>query len=199
MALQPQRLEYRLTLSHVDRGRDVSETLYLARHPSETQEHVVLRLLAWCLLNEEGLTFGPGLSTPDAADLWAHDATGRLTTWIEAGTATAERLRKSLQHHSGAQAHVVLDDERATVELAAELAEARWLRSCPPPILWTFDAALVAALAEHEERRQRWAVTIVGDHVYIDLDPNSATVRDLPAGARRTLDGAVTRRQTAPP
>ena len=180
MALSPTRLEFRVTLSHVDRALDVSETVYVARHPSETQEHVVLRLLAWCLLHEDGLAFGPGLSTPDAADLWTHDATGRLTAWVECGTATAERLRKSLQQHSGAQAHVVLADERAAVALRAELAEARWPRACPPPILWTVDAALVAALAAREERRQRWAVTIVGDHFYIDVEG-------------RTLNGALTR------
>ncbi len=173
MALQPTRLEFRLTLSHVDRALDVAETVYVARHPSETLEHVVLRLLAWCLLHEEGLAFGPGLSTPDAADLWTHDATGRLTSWIECGTATAERLRKSLQHHSGAQTHVVLDDERAAGELRAELADARWPRSCPPPTLWVIDPALVSALAAREERRQRWAVTIVGDHFYIDIDGRS--------------------------
>jgi uncharacterized protein YaeQ len=179
MALQPTRLEYRLTLSHVDRSIDLAETLYVARHPSETQQHVVLRVLAWCLLQEPGIAFGPGLSTPDAADLWTHDATGRLTTWIECGTATAERLRKSLQHHAGAASHVVLDDTRAADELRAELADARWPRSCPPPVIWTIDAALVAALAGPEERRQRWSVTIVGDHFYIDVDG-------------RTLNGAVT-------
>jgi uncharacterized protein YaeQ len=180
MALSPTRLEFRVTLSHVDRAIDVAETVYVARHPSETQEHVVLRLLAWCLLHEEGLAFGPGLSTPDAADLWTHDATGRLTTWIECGTATADRLRKALQHHSGAQAHVVLDDERAAAALRAELAETRWPRGCPPPILWVIDRELVAALAAREERRQRWAVTLVGDHFYLDVD-------------ERTLNGAVTR------
>jgi uncharacterized protein YaeQ len=179
MALSPTRLEYRVTLSHVDRAIDLAETVYVARHPSETQEHVVLRLLAWCLLHEEGIAFGPGLSTPDAADLWTHDATGRLTTWIECGTATAERLRKSLQHHSGARTHVVLDDARAHKELAAALADARWPRGNPPPTLWLVDAALVAALAAREERRQKWAVTIVGDHFYIDVDG-------------RTLNGAVT-------
>ena len=184
MALQPTRLEFRLTLSHVDRGIDATETLYVARHPSETQEHVVLRVLAWCLLHEEGLAFGPGLSTPDAADLWTHDATGRLTTWIECGAATAERLRNSLQHHSGAKTHVVLDDARATAALRAELAEARWPRSCPPPTLWTIDAALVSALAASEDRRARWAVTIVGDHFYIDIDG-------------RTLNGAVTAETSA--
>jgi len=184
MALQPTRLEFRLTLSHVDRGIDVSETLYVARHPSETQEHVVLRVLAWCLFAEEGLAMSPGLSTPDAADLWTHDATGRLTTWIECGTATAERLRKALQHHSGAKSHVVVDDTRTADALFAELAETRWPRSCPPPTVWIVDPALVAALAQGDDRRARWAVTVVGDHFYIDV-------------AGRTLNGAVTARTSA--
>src|SRR5690242_18614557 len=113
MALQPTRMEYRLTLSNVDRGREATDqALYVARHPSETMEHVTLRVLAWCLLNEDGLELGPGLSTPDAADLWTRDATGRLTTWVECGGVTAERLRKQMTQHAGAQAHVVMSDER---------------------------------------------------------------------------------------
>jgi uncharacterized protein YaeQ len=80
MALQATRYEYRITLSHVDRGRDVQETVLAARHPSETAEHLTLRVLAWCLLNEERVAFGPGLSDGEMADLWTHDLTGRLTT-----------------------------------------------------------------------------------------------------------------------
>ena len=143
MALSPTRLEFRVTLSHVDRAIDLAESVYVARHPSETQDHVVLRMLAWCLFYEEGLAFGPGLSTPDAADLWTHDATGRLTTWIECGTATAERLRKALSQHAGARTHVLLDDARAAATLRDELAAARWPRACPPPTLWLVDAELV--------------------------------------------------------
>ncbi|MDB4964734.1 MAG: hypothetical protein JWN44_423 [Myxococcales bacterium] len=180
MALAPTRLEYRITLSQVDRARDATETVIVARHPSETQEHVTLRLLAWCLLHEDNLAFGPGLSVPDTADLWTHDATGRLTAWIECGTASAEKLRKTMAHHSGAQLHVVMGDEKATRELLADFAAERWPRSCPAPEIWTIDRALVTALAAREERRQKWAVTIVGDHFYIDVDG-------------RTLNGAVTR------
>lgn len=180
MALTPTRLEYRVTLSNVDRGREANESVIVARHPSETQAHVTLRMLAWCLYHEDGLTFGPGLSTPDAADLWTHDPTGRLTAWIECGAADAERLRKALQHHAGATTDVLLDDPKRARELVAELGAARWPRACPPPRVWVVDAALVAALAARQERRQRWAVTVVGDHFYIDVDG-------------RTLNGAVVR------
>jgi uncharacterized protein YaeQ len=182
MALTPTRYEYRLTLCNVDRAREADEPVLLARHPSETQQHVTLRVLAWCLLHEDGLAFGPGLSTPDTADLWTHDLTGRLTTWIECGAVPGERLRKSLLHHAGAASHVVLDDERRARELFDELGALRWPRGTPPPQIWTIDAALVAQLAAREERRQRWGVTIVGDHLYVDADGTSlegAVVRTL--------------------
>src|SRR5262245_24597623 len=107
MALTATRLEYRIELSNVDRGCDRKQTLIVARHPSETQVHVTLRVLAWCLLVEDGLEFGPGLSTPDAADLWTAELEGRRTTWIECGHATVEKLRKVQQHNAGIKVHVV--------------------------------------------------------------------------------------------
>jgi uncharacterized protein YaeQ len=180
MALSPTRLEYRVTLSHVDRARDVTETVIVARHPSETQEHVTLRLLAWCLFTEEGLAFGPGLSTPDTPDLWTREATGRLTTWIECGSADAEKLRKLLSHHSGCATYVLMSDEKRARELALGLAELRWPRGNPSPGVWLVDAALVSALAAREERRQKWGVTVVGEHFYVDVDG-------------RSLNGAVER------
>jgi uncharacterized protein YaeQ len=180
MALSPTRLEYRVTLSHVDRARDVAESVIVARHPSETQEHVTLRVLAWCLFNEEGLAFGPGLSTPDTPDLWTREATGRLTTWIECGSADAEKLRKLLSHHAGCVTHILMSDEKRARELGLALSGLRWPRGNPFPAVWLVDAALVQALAAREERRQKWGVTLVGDHFYIDVDG-------------RSLNGAVER------
>jgi uncharacterized protein YaeQ len=180
MALQATRLEYRLTLSHVDRGRDVTQAVIVARHPSETQQHVTLRMLAWCLFNEEGLEFGPGLSTPDTPDLWTREATGRLTTWIECGAADAEKLRKLLSHHAHCATHILCDDAKRAHELAAALAGVRWPKGNPFPGVWLVDAALVSALAAREERRQKWGVTVVGDHFYVDVDG-------------RSLNGAVER------
>jgi uncharacterized protein YaeQ len=170
MALSATRLEYRVALANVDRGRELSETVIVARHPSETQEHATLRVLAWCLLNEERLTFGPGLSTPDAADLWTHDLTGQLTTWVECGATTAERVRKLQQHHPGLGMHVVVDDPRRAQELAQALAALKLPRGATAATIWTVEEKLVLELAAKEERRQKWAVTVVGDHLYVDAD-----------------------------
>jgi len=171
-------MEFRVALNHVDRKLEVEEAVIIARHPSETAEHLNLRVLAWCLLHEERLAFGPGLSDPDAADLWTHDLTGRLTTWIECGTATPDRLRKLVQHNPGAKIHVVFGDERRRAELLPGIAE--WKRGQEALTVWNIDQALVKALAAHDERRHKWAVTIVGDHFYLDADGES-------------LDGAVSR------
>lgn len=177
MALQATRLEYRITLSNVDRGVDVKESVLVARHPSETQEHVTLRVLAWCLLWEERLEFGPGLSDPEVADLWTRDLTGTLVTWVECGTADPEKVRKVMLHNSGVAVHAVLAESRKRDELVEGVAS--WKK--PPRgslTLWLVDPALVEALAEREERRQSWTVTVVGGHLYVEADG-------------RTLEGAV--------
>lgn len=177
MALPSTRIDFRIALSNVDLGVEASESLIVARHPSETAEHLVLRVLAWCLLYEPGLELGPGLSAPDTAALWKHDLTGRLVTWIECGTASAEKIRKAVQHNPGAKVHAVFGNERRRNELTDELYA--WKRA-EEVAVWTFDPSLVVALAQSEERRRRWAVTVVGDHFYLDAD-----------GA--TVDGAVDR------
>lgn len=179
MALQPTRFDFRIALSNVDRGRDVQQSVLVAKHPSETQAHMILRVLGWCLFNEEDLAFGPGLSTPEAADLWTRDATGTLTTWIECGAATAERLRKVQQHNPRLAVKVLLDQPKAAETLATELAQTKLPRASTPPEIRVVDAALVRSLSELEDRRQKWTVTVVGDHFYLDLDG-------------KTLDGAVT-------
>jgi uncharacterized protein YaeQ len=178
MAAGATRLDYRIRLSNVDRSRDLEESLIVAQHPSENEDHVTLRVLAWCLLNEERLEFGPGVSTPDVPDLWAHDLTGRIVSWIECGSATADRVRKAVQHNPGASVHVVLDEPRRAAELVTELGERR-LPKGPPPQVWTVAPELVQALAQRTARRQKWTVTIVGEHFYIDADGTS-------------LEGAVT-------
>lgn len=167
MALPSTRLEYRIALSDVDRGVQLEEALVVARHPSETAEHMTLRVLAWCLLWGERLELGPGLSDGDAADLWAHDLTGQLAMWVECGTADADKLRKVMQHNPGVSAHAVVCEARRRDELLAGVAE--WKK--PPRgelVVWSVAPSLVAALAAREERRQSWTVTLVGGHAYIE-------------------------------
>ena len=173
MALQPTRFDFRMSLSNVDRSRELQQSVLVARHPSETHAHMIMRVLGWCVFNEEDLAFGPGLSTPEAADLWTRDATGTLTTWVECGAATAERLRKIQQHNPKLAMRVLMDDLKAATLLKSELDATKLPRAASPPTICVIERELVKTLCEKEDRRQKWTVTITGEHMYVDVDGNN--------------------------
>lgn len=101
MALSATVFKVELSVSDVDHGYYADHSLTVARHPSENDERMVLRLLAFALrahrLNDvDGeLAFGPGLSTPDAPDLQLADYTGRILEWIDVGQPDARALGKA--------------------------------------------------------------------------------------------------------
>lgn len=84
-----------LQVSDMDRHYYAGHELVLAQHPSETEERVMLRLLAFALHAHERLAFGRGLSTEDEPDLWRKDLTGAIEQWIELGQPDESRLRRA--------------------------------------------------------------------------------------------------------
>ena len=84
-----------LHVSDLDRHHYGTHPLVLAQHPSETDERVMLRVLAFALFADERLAFGRGLSTDDEPDLWRKDLTGAIEQWIELGQPDESRVRKA--------------------------------------------------------------------------------------------------------
>jgi len=95
MALKSTIYKARLNIADMDRQVYGDFPLTLARHPSETDERMMLRLLAWALHADELLEFGRGISTDDEPDLWRKSLTGDVELWIELGAPDPERLRKA--------------------------------------------------------------------------------------------------------
>jgi uncharacterized protein YaeQ len=170
--MSPERREYRLAFTHVDRGFSLERVLVLSRHPSEDLPHLTLRVLAFLLLWEEGLGFGPGVCVGEAPDLVAHDLTGAVRTFIAAGDVDPNLLRKVVQHNRGASAHVVFGSRARRDAFVAEVES--WGGARPKGweriALWTIDEELLARLSSHESPRQRWTATLSGDRFYIDVD-----------------------------
>ena len=108
-----------LQVSDMDRHYYATHMLTLAQHPSETDERLMVRLLAFALLAHERLEFGRGLSDEDEPALWLRDYTGEIELWVELGQPDESRLRKA----SGRAQQVVV------VTYGGQAAEAWWQRN----------------------------------------------------------------------
>jgi uncharacterized protein YaeQ len=95
MAVKATVCKLELQISDIDRHYYASHTLTLAQHPSETEQRLMLRMLAFALNADERLEFGRGLSSDDEPDLWRRSLTGEIEQWIELGQPDEARLRKA--------------------------------------------------------------------------------------------------------
>ena len=95
MAVKATIFKAELQVSDMDRHYYATHALTLAQHPSETEERLMVRLLAFALNASEDLAFGRGISTDDEPDLWRRDLTGQVELWIEVGQPDESRLRKA--------------------------------------------------------------------------------------------------------
>jgi uncharacterized protein YaeQ len=84
-----------LQIADMDRQHFQDHALTLARHPSETEERMMVRVLAFALHADEALSFGRGVGTEDEPALWRRDFTGAIDYWIEIGQPDAKTLRQA--------------------------------------------------------------------------------------------------------
>ena len=95
MALKATIFKVALQVSDMDRQLYNNFPLTIARHPSETDERMMARLVAFAFHADEALTFTKGLSSSDEPDLWKKHLHGDIQSWIEVGLPSEDRLRKA--------------------------------------------------------------------------------------------------------
>lgn len=95
--MSPKSTIFKATLQIADLTRPYYRThqLTLARHPSETDERLMIRLLAFALHAQEGLVFANGLTAEDEPDLWQKDLTGDIQLWVDVGLPDERHLRRA--------------------------------------------------------------------------------------------------------
>ncbi len=111
MALKATIFKADLQVSDMDRHYYQEHSLVIARHPSETDERMMVRLLAFALYADEALEFGKGISDEDEPGLWRKDLTGAVQCWIEVGLPDEKRVKKAC--HRAAQVIVLTYGGRA--------------------------------------------------------------------------------------
>src|SRR5204863_3483828 len=95
MALTATIYNIQIDLADTDRGVYEALDLRVARHPSESEEYLIARVLAYALEYAEGIEFSRGISDPDEPTIAVRDLTGAFKAWIEIGTPDAARLHKA--------------------------------------------------------------------------------------------------------
>jgi uncharacterized protein YaeQ len=162
MALNATIYNFDIDLADSDRHVYESLALRVARHPSESEEYLIARVLAYLLEYAEGIQFSRGVSEPDEPTISVRDLTGRIVTWIEIGTPDAARLHRA----SKAAARVAVYTHKEPAQFLRQLAGER-IHQADALELYAFDRPLIAALAARLERRVACSVSIAERELFI--------------------------------
>jgi uncharacterized protein YaeQ len=163
---------YNFDIELADTDRHVYETLALrvARHPSESEEYLVARLLAYLLEFAEGIEFSRGVSDPDEPTIAVRDLTGAIKVWIDIGTPDAARLHKA----SKAAGRVVVYTHKDPTQFLKHLVGEK-IHRADALELYAVDRALVGALVERLERRVAFSLSITDHELYLSIGEDNLT------------------------
>ena len=179
MALKSTIYKAQVQIADMDRGLYADHALTLALHPSETEERLMMRVLAFALNVPADdlrgrLESAKGLSDPDEPDLWQRDLTGELVQWIEVGQPDERRLLK-----------IAARAERATVYAYSAAVPVWWaglvnkVARAGRLAVWHVPAEQSAALAGLAARSMQLQVTVQDGHVWVGNGATSVEVAPL--------------------
>ena len=162
MALSATVFAFEIDVADSDRHVYEHLSLRLARHPSESDEFLIARLLAYCLEYTEGIEFSRGLCDADDPPIAVRDLTGDLRAWIDVGTPSAERLHRASKAADRVAVYVHKDYRQWLRQLEGAVIHRR-----DALVIHAFDPASVAALVARLERRMSFALSVAEGEVFV--------------------------------
>lgn len=179
MALKATIYKAALQIADIDRGLYADHALTLALHPSETEERLMVRLLAFALQvppDDHGgaLQFARGLSDSDEPDLWQHDLTGQLMHWIEVGQPDERRLAKA----SGRARRVSIYSYGGAAEIWWAPLQGKVAR-LPNLAVWQIPSAQSQSLAALAARSMQLQVTVQDGQIGVGDERNHVELHPL--------------------
>ncbi len=164
MALTATIYNFDVDLSDSDRGVYETIALRVAQHPSESDEYLIARVLAYLLEYTEGIVFSRGVSEPEEPMISVRDLTGKIQTWIEIGTPDAARLHKA----SKASNRVAVYCHKEGAQWLKGLASAG-IHRADALELYAIDRTLIAELVSRLDRRMAFGASINERELYISI------------------------------
>jgi uncharacterized protein YaeQ len=170
-------------LADVDRGVYASLAFRVAQHPSETDDALLTRVLAYCLEYTDGIQFSSqGLSEPDDPPVSIRDTTGALRVWIDIGAPDPARLHKA----SKAAARVVVYTHKDPARLI-RLLEGERIHRREALEIYAVDRSFLAAWVARLKRRMRFDLSVSDGQIYLvleDVTLTGAVVAQAPVRGR---------------
>lgn len=171
MALSATVYSFDVALSDVDRSVYEQLTIKAARHPSESEEYFLTRVLAYCLEFTEGIAFSKGgVSDPEEPAITIRDLTGALRAWIEIGAPDAARLHQA----SKASPRVALYTHKEP-RILLRGYEGQRIHKAEAIAIHAIDRELLASLAAQLDRRTSWVLSVTEGQLFIDVGGASHT------------------------
>lgn len=172
MALKSTIYKAEVQIADMDRPYYGDHALTLARHPSETEERLMMRLLAFIRHADAALQFGKGLSDADEPDLWQKDLTGSIQLWIEVGNPDERRILRAC----GRSAEVVVYSYGSVSPtwwsgIGARVQKAENLR------VYTIAPETSAALGELAQRGMQIQCTVQDGDLWISSGEHTVPVQ----------------------
>ena len=172
MALSSTVFIFEIDLADADRGVYESLSLRVARHPSESDEFLVARVLAYCLEYTPGIEFSRGLCDADEAPVAVRDLTGVTQVWIDVGTPSADRLHRA----SKAARRVAVYVHKDPAQWLQGLRTAR-IHRADALELTTIDRRLIADLCARLGRRMSFALSVASGELFLSFEDATLTGR----------------------
>lgn len=167
MALKPTIYKFRIALTDMNRDHYDTLSLTVALHPSETEERMMARVLAYCLNANPQLQFTKGISTASEPDIWQQDLSGQHQLWIELGEPEVERVKKATRLASVVKVYTYQEKsdiwwQQNKGKLSYHSAE-----------IVRFDPQAISTLAANPKRTVDLSVMITGHTLFVEGDLNS--------------------------
>ena len=172
MALKATVFKAAINLADMDRNLYQDLQLTIARHPSENDERMMVRLLAYCLHVDEGLQFTKGLSSDEEPDLWLKSLSDEIKVWIELGQPDEKRIRKASNRA-----------DQVVIYSYGGGATTTWWQQIEPKLMRFNNVTVIElekestlALALLAERSMRLQCTIQDGELWFSGDDNTVSV-----------------------
>ncbi|MEO8203270.1 MAG: YaeQ family protein [Betaproteobacteria bacterium] len=171
MALKATIFRAELGIADMERNYYATHALTLARHPSENDERMMVRLLAFALNAHEALAFGASIGSDDEPDLWRKDLTGAIQLWVDVGLPDEKRIRRAC----GRSRRVVVYSYGRGADLWWKQSSESLARSGNLDVI-DLPQAATQAMAKLADRNMKLDCTIQDGQVWLASERDSVAV-----------------------